>query len=187
MLYATTSQTVGPYLLIGLEQLNRDAIAPDGVAGERVSVRGRVLDGNAEPVTDALIEIWQANAQGRYAHPEDQQEKPLDAGFKGFGRIPTDAEGRFRFATIKPGCVPGPAGSRQAPHLLVSVFARGMLKHATTRMYFPEEPANAEDPILACVPDARRATLIARAGATAGELVWEIVLQGETETVFFEL
>jgi protocatechuate 3,4-dioxygenase alpha subunit len=160
-------------------------IAGRGVKGERVTLSGTLLDGDGVGVSDGLIEIWQANARGKYAHPEDRQAKPLERGWRGFGRIPTDAKGAFRFSTIKPGRVPGPNGKLQAPHLVVSVFMRGLLKHLATRIYFPDEPANAEDPILKLVPAARRATLIAKRKAK-GALEWHIVLQGRTETVFFE-
>ena len=133
-LYATGNQTVGPYLHIGLTWLNTSNIAGKGIAGERVSVQGRLLDGDGKPVSDGMIEIWQANSHGKYPHPEDRQKKPLEKGFRGFGRIPTDAKGGFRFTTIKPGRVPGPGGKLQAPHLVVSVFMRGLLKHLATRM-----------------------------------------------------
>ena len=184
-LYATGNQTVGPYLHIGLTWLNTSNIAGKGVAGERVSVQGRLLDGDGKPVSDGLIEIWQANSHGKYAHPEDAQKKPLEKGFRGFGRIPTDAKGGFRFTTIKPGRVPGPGGKLQAPHLVVSVFMRGLLKHLATRMYFPDEPANREDGLLKLVPPERRATLVARRQGR-GLLEWNILLQGKGETVFFD-
>lgn len=184
-LFATGNQTVGPYLHIGLDWLVTRNIGGRGVKGERVTVSGRLLDGDGVGVGDGLIEIWQANSHGKYAHPEDRQAKPLERGWRGFGRIPTDANGAFRFNTIKPGRVPGPGGKLQAPHLVVSVFMRGLLKHLATRMYFPDEPANAEDPVLALVPAARRATLIAKRKAK-GALEWNIFLQGRDETVFFE-
>jgi protocatechuate 3,4-dioxygenase alpha subunit len=184
-LYASGHQTVGPYLHIGLNWLVTRNIAPPGIKGERVTIQGRVLDGDGVGVNDGMIEIWQANAEGKYAHPEDQQKKALERGFRGFGRIPTDAKGGFRFSTIKPGCVPGPSGKVQAPHLVVSVFMRGMLKHLATRIYFPHEPANAEDPILKLVPAARRPTLIARFNGK-GALEWNVILQGKNETVFFD-
>ena len=184
-LYASGSQTVGPYLHIGLTWLNTDRIAGPGVKGERVVIQGRVLDGEGVGVNDALVEIWQANAAGKYAHPEDRQKKALEKGFRGFGRVPTDARGRFRFSTIKPGRVPGPEGKLQAPHLSVTVFMRGMLKQLSTRIYFPGEAANAQDPLLKLVPAARRATLVARRKAK-GLLEWDVVLQGRNETVFFD-
>ncbi|HEX5094295.1 MAG TPA: protocatechuate 3,4-dioxygenase subunit alpha [Burkholderiales bacterium] len=182
---ASGSQTVGPYLHIGLTWLNTDRIAARGVRGERVTVQGRVLDGDGVGVEDAVVEIWQANAAGKYAHPEDGQRKPLEKGFRGFGRIPTDARGRFRFSTVKPGRVPGPGGTLQAPHLNVTVLMRGLLKQLSTRIYFADDPANAEDPILRRVPAARRATLVARRKAK-GVLEWNVVLQGRDETVFFD-
>jgi protocatechuate 3,4-dioxygenase alpha subunit len=182
---ATGNQTVGPYLEIGMAWLNTTAIAGKGVAGERVAVQGRLLDGAGRPVTDGVIEIWQANSHGKYAHPEDKQRKPIEKGFRGFGRIPTDARGAFRFSTIKPGRVPGPGGRLQAPHLVVSVFMRGLLKHLATRMYFPDDAAIQEDPLLQLVPAARRATLVARRKAK-GVLQWNVLLQGKGETVFFD-
>jgi protocatechuate 3,4-dioxygenase alpha subunit len=183
-LVASGSQTVGPYLHIGLTWLNTDRIAGPRAKGERVVIQGRVLDGDGVGVSDGLVEIWQANAAGKYAHPEDRQKKSLEKGFRGFGRIPTDARGRFRFSTIKPGPVPGPGGRLQAPHLNVTVFMRGLLKQLSTRIYFPGEPLNAQDPILRRVPAARRATLLARRKAK-GLLEWNVVLQGRGETVFF--
>jgi protocatechuate 3,4-dioxygenase alpha subunit len=184
-LQANGSQTVGPYLHIGLTWLVTRKIAGPGVRGERVTIQGRLLDGDGKGVSDGLIEIWQANSQGKYAHPEDKQKKPLERGFRGFGRVPTDAKGGFRFSTIKPGAVPGPGGKLQAPHLVVSVFMRGLLKHLTTRGYFPDEPGNADDPILTLVPADRRSTLIARRKGK-GALEWNVILQGKGETVFFD-
>lgn len=186
-LLATSSQTVGPYVAIGFARLNNDNLAPAGVTGERITVTGRIVDGDANPMTDGVIEIWQANAHGRYAHPEAAAEAPLEPAFKGFGRIPTDANGRFRFTSIKPGRVPGPGTAMQAPHLNVLIFSRGLLKHLNTRMYFPDETANAEDPILQLVPAERRQTLIAHNNTGNHELEWNIVLQGADETVFFDL
>ena len=185
---ATASQTVGPFFKIGFEWLYRDNLAGEGVSGERVSIQGRVLDGDGVTVPDAILEIWQANANGKYAHPEDTQDKVLEPGFKGYGRVPTNAEGRFSFATIKPGPVPGPDGKEQAPHLLVSVFMRGVLRRLVTRIYFPDEPRNAADFILGLVEPARRSTLIAKKVAgDSGTLEWNVVLQGTDETVFFDL
>ncbi len=187
-LQATTSQTVGPFFKIGLEWLYRDNLVGEGVSGERVIIQGRVFDGDGVPVPDAILETWQANAHGKYAHPEDTQDKPLECGFKGYGRVPVYAEGRFRLTTIKPGPVPGPDGNEQAPHLLVSVFMRGVLRRLVTRIYFPDEPRNAADFILNLVEPARRSTLIAKKTAGApGTLEWNVVLQGPDETVFFDL
>jgi len=184
---ATPNQTLGPFFHIGLTHLVTADLAGPDVAGERVSIEGRVLDGDGAPVADALVEVWQANVHGRYAHPEDTQDKPLESGFRGFGRVATDDAGRFRFSTIKPGRVPGPGGALQAPHLLVAVGMRGLLKHLVTRMYFPNEAANTEDPVLERVPSERRATLVARKlGADGRRLEWNVILQGEGETVFFD-
>jgi protocatechuate 3,4-dioxygenase, alpha subunit len=181
----TSSQTVGPYLRIGFSPLTFDALAADKIGGERIAIRGRLLDGDRKPVSDGVVEIWQANAQGKYASPEDPQNKPIEPGFRGFGRIMTDDDGAFRFTTVKPGLVPGPGGALQAPHLVVIVFMRGLLKHLLTRMYFPDEAANADDPVLNRVPADRRLTLVGgRAGP--GVLEWNIVLQGQDETVFFD-
>ncbi len=187
-LQATTSQTVGPFFRIGFEWLHRDNLVSEGVSGERVTIQGRVFDGDGIPVPDAMLEIWQANAHGKYAHPEDTQDKPLEPGFTGHGRVPVAADGAFRFVTIKPGPVPGPDGAEQAPHLLVSVFMRGLLRRLVTRIYFPDDPRNAADFILNLVEPERRFTLIAKkiAGGPS-TLEWNVVLQGSDETVFFDL
>jgi protocatechuate 3,4-dioxygenase, alpha subunit len=184
---ATTSQTVGPFFSIGMCRSIKQNLADASVSGERVSIEGRVLDGEGKPVPDAILEIWQANSHGKYAHPEDDQGKPLDANFSGYGRVPTNAEGKFHFATIKPGQVPDPDGKLQAPHIVVSVFARGLLRRLVTRIYFPDESANDSDFALKLVEPARRATLIAKKLADGvGALEWNIVLQGSDETVFFD-
>ena len=157
------------------------------MAGTPLTLQGRVTDGDGKPVNDALVEIWQANTHGRYAHPDDQRDVPLEPAWKGFGRVPTDDDGRFRFTTIKPGRVPAPDGGLQAPHINVTIFMRGLLKHLTTRIYFDGDPANPEDAVLQGVPAARRATLLARAAdGNAQALHWDVRLQGEGETVFFE-
>lgn len=187
-LRTTTSQTVGPYFKIGLQWLNCDNLAGEGVAGERFIVQGRVLDGDRVPVPDAVVEIWQANRHGKYAHREDTQDKPLDPGFRGYGRVSTGNNGLYRFATIQPGPVPGPAGEEQAPHLVISIFMRGLLKRLVTRMYFPDDSRNAMDPILRLVEPSRRPTLIANhAPSPQGVLEWNVVLQGTDETVFFDI
>jgi protocatechuate 3,4-dioxygenase alpha subunit len=186
-LQATSSQTIGPYLHIGLAWLVTDNLVGPGVTGEQVTVEGRVVDGDGVPVNDAAIEIWQANAHGRYAHPEDRSELPLEPAFKGFGRVLTDDHGGFRFTTIKPGRVPAPGGGLQAPHLNVTIFMRGLPKHLITRIYFPGDPANAGDAVLRRVPAERRETLVARPSAgRPAALEWNVVLQGSDETVFFE-
>lgn len=184
-LRATTSQTIGPFLRIGLEWMVIEDLAPAGVVGERVAIAGRVLDGDGKPVNDAAVELWQANSHGRYASPEDTQDKPLESAFRGYGRSLTNDAGEFRFRTIKPGRVPGPQGRMQAPHLNVTIFMRGLLKQLVTRVYFPDDPANADDPVLALVPAARRGTLIA-ARKGDGALEWNVILQGRDETVFFD-
>lgn len=189
MLYATASQTVGPYLHIGLSGLYcADLIAnAPALAAARIVVEGRVCDGAGAPVSDAMVEIWQANPAGRYRHPADQRELALAPGFTGFGRVPTEADGAFRFITVKPGPVPAAEGGFHAPHILVSVFARGLLRHVCTRMYFPDEArANAADGVLARVPAERRDTLMARDTGN-GSLRWDVVLQGKNETVFFDI
>jgi protocatechuate 3,4-dioxygenase, alpha subunit len=186
-LRATTSQTVGPFFSIGLSRLYRDNLAGPGVSGERVEITGRILDGDGKPVPDGIVEIWQANAQGKYAHPEDSQEKAIEPGFAGYGRVPSDEQGKFHFTTIKPGRVPGPGEKSQAPHLVVSVFTRGLLRRLVTRIYFPDEASNGEDFALNLVEPARRLTLIARkVEGRPGALEWNVVLQGPNETVFFD-
>jgi protocatechuate 3,4-dioxygenase alpha subunit len=186
-LQATTWQTVGPYFRIGLEWLFVDDVAGPGTAGERVEIEGRVLDADGNGVPDAMLELWQANTEGKYNHPDDPQEKCADAGFRGFGRIPTAEDGSFRLRTVKPGRVPGPEGKLQAPHIVVSVFMRGLLRRLVTRIYFPGDTANSEDYALHLVGPARRDTLIARkSGKREGLLEWNVVLQGQNETVFFD-
>lgn len=185
----TPSQTVGPYLHIGFDWLNTTELAAPGVAGERILIEGLLLDAEGKPVPDGVVEIWQANSHGKYAHPDDARALPLDAGFLGFGRCPTDADGRFRFATVKPGNVPYIDGRPQSPHLMVNVFARGLLKQLSTRLYFDGDD-HAADPVLQQVPAERRATLVAKAAADKpGVLAWTIVLGGggNDETVFFDI
>jgi protocatechuate 3,4-dioxygenase, alpha subunit len=184
-LVLTPSQTAGPYLTIGLI----DGPVTNRLVGESdpraIRISGRLLDGAGDPVTDGLVEIWQANAAGRYAHPADvREEVPLEGGFWGFGRSTTVDGGRFEFVTVKPGRVPWVDGRLQAPHLLVGVFARGLLKRVATRMYFPdEEAAIAEDPVLLALEPTERPTLVAR--AEDGMLRFDIVLQGAGQTTFF--
>jgi protocatechuate 3,4-dioxygenase alpha subunit len=184
-MHTTSSQTIGPYLHIGMTWLVNENMAPEGVAGERVTIQGRMIDADGTPVNDAMVEIWQANSHGKYAHPDDARDLPVDKAFNGFGRVYTDEDGRFRFNTIKPGRVPGPGGALQAPHLNINIFMRGLLKHLVTRVYFPGEDNDA-DPVLALVPAERRATLVARRGDKPGALEWDVVLRGDDETVFFD-
>jgi protocatechuate 3,4-dioxygenase alpha subunit len=191
----TPSQTVGPYFAYGLnprdeydwkQTFTNDLITPDA-SGTRIRIEGRVTDGDGKPVNDCMLEIWQADAAGRYAHPADKRRP--NAQFAGFGRVGTDADGTYAFSTIKPGAVPGPDGKAQAPHILVAVFARGMPRQCYTRIYFPDESTTASDSILGLVPAERRGTLIARAEQRDGQrtYVFDVRLQGEGETVFFEV
>lgn len=220
----TPSQTVGPFFSIGFDPLAVRDIASTHPSDERerITIAGRVVDGNGSPVPDAVLEIWQADANGIYAHPEDAHsdsahtENHLDdaqtgsaqAGgahandprqratsqparspaFTGFLRVPTNDAGEFRFTTIRPGRVLAPNGALQAPHLAVSIFMRGLLKRLVTRIYFPGEESNTSDFVLSLVEEQRRNTLIARrTSANSGELEWNVILQGENETVFFEV
>jgi protocatechuate 3,4-dioxygenase alpha subunit len=182
----TPSQTVGPYFRIGLpDDGGPHLVRPDHP--QAIRVHGTVFDGEGAPVTDGLVEVWQANRNGRYDHPEDAREDiPLDAGFRGFGRCGTDASGGYGFVTVKPGPVPHLGGGMQAPHIDVSVFARGLLKRLVTRIYFPDErEANESDPVLASVEPDRRTALVAR--DEDGVLRFDIHLQGDRETPFFDL
>jgi protocatechuate 3,4-dioxygenase alpha subunit len=182
----TPSQTVGPYFRIGLPDDGGPYLVPPDHP-HAIEVLGTLFDGKGAPVSDALIEIWQADRNGRYDHPEDVREDiPLDAGFHGFGRCATDASGGYRFVTVKPGRVPHPSGGMQAPHIDVSVFARGLLKRLVTRIYFPDEgAANESDPVLSSVEPQRRAALVAR--EEDGALRFDIHLQCDRETPFFDL
>ena len=186
----TSSQTVGPFFHVALLRDGQSTLVRPATRGERIAIEGRVTDGRGAPVTDAMVEIWQANAVGRYDHPADTQDKPVDPAFHGFGRAGTDGTGLYRFETIKPGPVPGRGNSLQAPHIAVTIFTRGLLLHLTTRLYFDGEPLNDTDPVLALVPDAAaRRTLIATpvAGAAIPTYRFDIRLQGDGETVFFEI
>ncbi len=159
---------------------------------DAIRIQGRIVDGAGQPVDDCVIEVWQANVHGRYAHAEDTREMPLVAGFEGFGRAVTDGDGRFDIVTVKPGCVPGPEETVQAPHISLSVFARGLLKQLVTRIYFADETAaNDQDPVLRSITEAgRRETLLALPRAAGGAppvYDFEIRLQGPRETVFFDV
>lgn len=185
----TSSQTVGPFFHGGLLHKPQNILVAAETLGERIRVEGHVYDGDRAPVSDAMIEIWQANAAGRYCHPADRRPVPLDPAFIGFGRTGTDDAGLFWFETIMPGPVPFPTGGEQAPHLNVAVFARGLLNHLYTRLYFGDAPANTADPVLRLVPAGRRSTLLARRQQVDGKAVYrfDIILQGDGETVFFDL
>jgi len=184
ILTLTPSQTAGPYLSIGLmRELGSSLVPEDDLRAIRI--RGRLLDGHGDPVPDGMVEIWQANAAGRYSHPADSREDvPFEEGFRGFGRSGTADEGWFEFVTVKPGRVPMPDGRQQAPHIVVAIFARGLLKGLLTRLYFPdEEEANAADPVLSVLGEAERATLVAQ--PEDGGLRFDIRLQGDGQTTFF--
>ena len=181
----TPSQTMGPYGAIGLLRMPTasELVAPGDPRAIRI--HGRLMDGAGAGVTDGLVELWQANAAGRYRHPaDDREDVPLEDGFLGFGRAGTEDDGRFEFVTVKPGRVPWPGGGLQAPHAHVVVFARGLLKHVVTRLYFPDEAtANAEDPVLSSLGDDARATLVAV--QEDGGVRFDIRLQGPGQTTFF--
>jgi protocatechuate 3,4-dioxygenase, alpha subunit len=208
----TPWQTVGPFFhyalpwkggadLAGGSDIGaRPDLVPDGhfllrgpaargaIAGEPIEVVGVVYDGDGAPVPDALIELWQANAAGRYASAaDDRGELPLDADFTGFGRASTGADGGYRFRTILPGRAPGPGNALQAPHAALSVMGRGILKRLVTRIYFEGAGGNDDDPVLALVPPERRSTLIARRDGGGGPYRFDIRLQGADETVFFDV
>jgi protocatechuate 3,4-dioxygenase, alpha subunit len=187
----TSSQTVGPFFSPALlrEDARRNVLTRPETAGERIRIEGRVLDGDGVPVPDALVEIWQANAHGRYHHAADAGPAPLDPFFLGSGRSGTAEDGSYWFETVKPGPVAFDGERLQAPHICVTVFARGLLNHLVTRLYFEDEPANALDPVLQCVPKDRRATLLARREPGGAMVVYhfDIVLQGAGETAFFNV
>jgi len=191
----TPSQTVGPYFKYGLtpngEYEWNDAFTSNlltsDVSGERIRVEGKVYDGDGAVIPDCMLEIWQADAQGRFSDPQDARALP-NSSFKGFGRCGTDKNGAYAFDTIKPGSVPDADGKPQAPHILLAVFARGMLLHLYTRIYFEDEAGNAADSTLALVPADRRPTLIARRKAGVGNAyTFDVHLQGDNETVFFDV
>ena len=177
LLLATPSQTAGPYVSIGTQWAASGLVVPEGSPGA-VSVGGRALDGSGEPVTDAMLELWQADAEGRFP-PE------APPPWTGFARALTDARGHYRFVTVKPGPVPGPGGVLQAPHIAVSIFARGLLQRLVTRIYFSdEEAANEADPVLAALGEAS-SRLVASYEPGAAAYRFDIWLQGDRETVFF--
>ncbi len=189
----TPSQTVGPFFAYALTPqpygrrgIAGAALAGRDAAGERIRLEGQVFDGAGQPVPDAVVEIWQADAAGRYGHPADGRPGAApDPHFTGFGRAGTDEEGGFAFETVKP----GPPGDGQAPHVNVTLFARGLPSHVFTRVYFADEAAaNAGDPLLRRVPEERRATLLAARRTTPAGVVYrfDIHLQGEAETVFLD-
>jgi protocatechuate 3,4-dioxygenase alpha subunit len=181
----TPSQTTGPYLRIGLlrELVTTELVDPGDPRAIRI--RGRLRDAAGDGVPDGMVEIWQANAAGRYRHPaDDREDLALEDGFLGFGRSGTGDDGRFGFVTVKPGPVPWPEGGLQAPHIVAGIFARGLLKRAVTRIYFPDEAeANESDPVLSRLDEPARSTLVAV--AEDGGLRFDVRLQGPGHTTFF--
>jgi protocatechuate 3,4-dioxygenase, alpha subunit len=181
------SQTVGPFFQIGFEDLYQTDLTVPGLTGRVITISGKILDADLLPVPDALVEIWQANSFGKYAHPDDYQDKPLEPGFTGFGRCPTNAAGAFQFRTVKPGSVPSSTATPQAPHINVSIFMRGLLNRLVTRIYFSGDERNGADEVLSLVDPARRSTLFARPDPLCPSAYrWDVVLQGPHETVFFD-
>jgi protocatechuate 3,4-dioxygenase alpha subunit len=182
----TPSQTIGPFLHIALPWPDGEFVVPDGTPGA-VRISGRLYDGAGAVVPDGLVETWQADAAGRFVHPDDPRgtTDPTPVGFRGFGRSATDADGRWSVLTVVPGGLPAPDGATEAPHLDVSIFARGLLDRVVTRIYFPDEAGNDTDPVLAAVDEARRGTLVARREDDG--LCFDIHLQGDHETVFFDV
>jgi protocatechuate 3,4-dioxygenase alpha subunit len=183
----TPFNTVGPFFKLMLRDRaeGTDTLVTPATRGERITIEGRLTDGGGQPILDGLIEIWQADAEGRYRHPQDPRHATVDPAFTGFGRVSTGVDGTFTFHTIRPGVVADANGAPQAPHILISVLARGIMTRCWTRIYFDSEALNAADPILALVPDARRDTMLARP-AGGGRYRFDVVLQGEKETVFLE-
>lgn len=202
----TPAQTLGPFFHQGLLRTRsvfqvpglcldeRDVfdaeLASPGAFGQRIIIEGSVHDGLGLPIADALLEAWQANGHGRYHHPLDPSGRDIDPRFRGFGRVATDARGEYALSSVKPGAVLGPGGSVQAPHINLVLGARGMTRHAFTRIYFDDDAELTSDPVLLLVPASRRQTLVARrSGARDGAAVYrfDLFLQGERETAFFEL
>src|SRR5277367_5501187 len=156
------SQTVGPFFTIGLDYLISHAVQEPAIGAEAITVRGRVVDADGIPVPDAMLELWQADPSGRYTSDAQTAVVNKATELPGFARLATDEQGMFRFTTVKPGDVPFGDGRMQAPHIVVLIFMRGLLRHLITRMYFPDEPANATDPVLQLLPEDRRGTVIAQ-------------------------
>ena len=185
VLSVTTYQTVGPYFKIGLEAFYREDLTKPNVPGEVIEISGTVFDADLAPVPDAVLELWQADSFGRYM--VEPQKKPFEDSF-GFGRVPTNEAGQFRFRTIKPGAVQAETPARQAPHILVSIFMRGLLYRLITRIYFSDEAGNSDDPVLQSIEPQCRNSVLAKADpAQPHRYEWNVFLQGENETVFFDL
>lgn len=188
-LVITPSQTVGPFFSFCLAPRDRPGIGraslitPDAI-GAPITIEGQVLDGNGAPVPDALIEIWQADGEGRYA---GFHRTATASSFTGFGRATCDADGRFTIETVKPASVVDLEGRRSAPHVAIGVFGKGINRRLYTRLYFPDEAANDTDPVLSSVETSRRSSMIAReTDGTGRRYAFTIRLQGIDETVFLE-
>ncbi len=184
----TPSQTIGPFFHPELVHSGESVLIDDHTSGQPIRIQGMVIDGEGKPVLDAFLEIWQADSQGFFNHPADPNCQQADKHFRGFGRSGTVNGGRYEFLTVKPGSFPGRDGQAQAPYINVRIFARGMLIHAYTRLYFSDEALNESDSVLNAIEPARRPTLIAMKQDVAGLPTYrfDIHMQGENETVFFE-
>jgi protocatechuate 3,4-dioxygenase alpha subunit len=184
---ATASQTVGPYFRIGLSYLNSVALCAESTAGEHIFISGQVFDGAGVPVPDAQLELWQPDSEGRFAGLDPSEDGPPADGFVGFARVPTDEDGGFAFHTIRPGRTGMLDGRPQAPHIVLLLSMRGLLKHLYTRIYFAGDPRNDDDLVLLAIPAERRPTLFAQPSAQdLNHYRWNIQLQGSDETVFFQ-
>ena len=184
---ATASQTVGPYFRIGLSYLDNAALCTETAPGKHITVSGQVFDADGAPVPDAQLELWQADDKGRFAGYDPTGGAIVSDGFTGFARVPVDDRGVFKFHTVYPGSVTALDGSAQAPHIVLMLSLRGILKHLYTRIYFAGDPLNGDDLVLSAVPSDRRKTLFAELmpGST-NEYQWNVRLQGADETVFFQ-
>ena len=181
------SQTIGPFFHYGLIFGGENVLVDEQAWGERIYIKGAVFDGDGQMVPDAMVEIWQADAQGYFNHPADPQQQKADPFFRGFGRSDTVENGRFWFKTVKPGSIAWNEEQDQAPHVNVRIFSRGLLIHAVTRLYFSDESANTNDPVLNSIDPTRRRTLIAALEESEDLPTYrfDIRLQGDQETVFF--
>jgi len=183
----TPAQTIGPYFGFALPWSDGREVVAEGTPGAIV-LEGVLLDGAGQPVPDGLIETWQADDDGRFAHPDDPRGAVAWSGFRGFGRCPTDAHGRYSILTLKPGPVPGPGESTQAPHITMSVFARGLLQRLVTRVYFADEQErNALDPVLCSLRGGEQMRRTLLAAPHDGGYCFDVRLQGQDETVFFAI
>lgn len=184
---ATASQTVGPYFRIGLSYLDSSALCTEAAPGKHITVSGQIFDANGAPVPDAQLELWQADDQGRFTGYDPAESGIVSEGFTGFARAAVDELGAFQFHTVYPGCVATLDGTAQAPHIVVMLSMRGILKHLYTRIYFAADPRNHVDPVLSAVPSERRKTLFADLmPGSSHEYLWNVRIQGADETVFFQ-